>query len=93
VQEPHDEPAPAITPSPPTAENSEIMRRVFSLPHLGQAMNASASAIARSASKHVPQSVHLYSYSGITSTSRPIVPPFTRTVKITGKPWMPERLD
>jgi hypothetical protein len=65
------------------AENSEIMRPVLSLPHLGQRIGASASAIARSASKRVPQSEHLYSYSGITSTSGPIVLPFGRTVKIT----------
>jgi hypothetical protein len=65
------------------AENSEIMRPVLSLPHLGQAMGASASAIARSASKRVSQSEHLYSYSGITSTSGPIVLPFGPTVKAT----------
>ena len=83
AQEPHDDPAPAITPSPPMAENSEIMRPVFSLPHLGQAMDASASAIARSASKRISQSEHLYSYSGMTSTSDLIVLPFGRTVKVT----------
>ncbi len=65
VQEPHDAPAPAITPSLPMAENSEIARHVFSLPHLGQAMGASASDIARKASKRISQSEHLYSYSGI----------------------------
>jgi hypothetical protein len=69
VQEPHDAPAPAMTPSLPSAEKSEIVRHVFSLPHLGQAMGASASAIARSTSKHVSQSEHLYSYSGMTFTS------------------------
>ncbi len=69
VQEPQDAPAPAITPSPPMAEKSEIIRCVFSLPHFGQAMGASASTIARSTSKHVSQSEHLYSYSGIASTS------------------------
>ena len=65
VQEPHDAPAPAITPSLPMAENSEIARHVFSLPHLGQAMGASASDITRKASKRISQSEHLYSYSGI----------------------------
>ena len=65
VQEPHDAPAPAITPSLPMAENSEIARHVFSLPHLGQTMGASASDIARKASKRISQSEHLYSYSGI----------------------------
>jgi hypothetical protein len=68
VQEPHDVPAPAITPSLPTAENNEIIRHVFSLPHLGQTMGTSASDIARSASKRVSQSEHLYSYSGMTSS-------------------------
>jgi len=81
VQEPHELPAPAITPSLPTAENNEIKRPVSSLLHFGQAMAASASAIDRSASKHAPQSEHLYSYSGIAFTSRPIVPPFALTVK------------
>ncbi len=65
VQEPHDDPAPVITPSLPMAENREIARQVFSLPHLGQAMGASASDIARKASKRISQSEHLYSYSGI----------------------------
>ena len=83
AQEPHDDPAPAITPSPPMAENSEIMRPGFSLPHLGQAMDASASANARSASNRISHSEHLYSYSGMTSTSRPIVLPFGPSVKIT----------
>ena len=69
MQELHDAPAPVITPSLPMAENSEIARCVFSLPHLGQAMGASASDIARRASKYVSQSEHLYSYSGIASTS------------------------
>ena len=65
VQEPHDAPAPAITPSLPMAENSEIARHVFSLPHLGQAMGASASDIARKASKRAPHSEQQYSYRGI----------------------------
>ena len=69
VQEPHDAPAPAITPLLPMAENSEIARHVFSLPHLGQAMGASASDIARKASKRISQSEHLYSYSGIVFAS------------------------
>jgi hypothetical protein len=73
VQEPHDAPDPAITPLSPIAENSEIMRPVFSLPHFGQAMDASASDIARRASKWVSQSVHLYSYSGMISTPSPVV--------------------
>ena len=67
MQEPHDEPAPAITPLLPIAENNEIIRPVRSLPHLGHAMGASASDIARRASKHISQSAHLYSYSGINS--------------------------
>jgi hypothetical protein len=69
AQELHDAPAPAITPSLPMAENSEIARRVSLLPHWGQAMGASAFDIARRASKRVLQSEHLYSYSGIVSTS------------------------
>jgi hypothetical protein len=69
VQEPQDAPAPAITPWSPTAENSEIIRPVFSLPQLGHVIGASASAIARRASKHVSQSEHLYSYSGMAFTS------------------------
>ncbi len=70
VQEPHDAPAPVIIPSLPMAENSEIARHVFSLPHLGQAMGASASDIARKASKRISQSEHLYSYSGISFLPR-----------------------
>jgi hypothetical protein len=73
VQEPQDAPDPAITPLSPIAENSEIMRPVFSLPHFGQAMGASASDIARRASKSVLQSVHLYSYSGIVFTPFPVI--------------------
>jgi len=69
VQEPHDEPAPAIMPLLPMAENKEIIRRVLSLLHLGQAMSVSASDIERKASKPLSQSVHLYSYSGINSPS------------------------
>lgn len=57
-QEPHEAPAPAITPSLPTAENSEIIRRVSRLPHWGQAIGASASAIARRRSKRVSHSEH-----------------------------------
>ena len=70
VQDPHDDPAPAMTPSPPTAENKEIMRAVFSPSHWGQAMGASASDIPRSASKRVPQSAQRYSYNGISFTPR-----------------------
>lgn len=88
VQEPHDAPAPAITPLLPTAEKSEIIRHVFLPPHLGQAMDASASDIARRASKQVSQSRHLYSYSGIALAScstfsvlQVIVPSFGLTVK------------
>jgi hypothetical protein len=61
LQEPHEAPDPAITPLLPTAENSEIIRPVFSLPHLGQAIGASASDMARRASNFVAQSEHLYS--------------------------------
>ena len=67
VQEPHDGPAPAITPSLPMAENREIARRVLSLPHLGQAMGSSASDIARRASKRVLHSEQRYSYKGMVS--------------------------
>ncbi|MEE8389828.1 MAG: hypothetical protein V3S14_03395 [Anaerolineae bacterium] len=65
AQEAHDKPDPAITPRLEIAENSEIMRFAFSLPHLEQAMGASASDIDRRASKRISQSAHLYSYSGI----------------------------
>jgi hypothetical protein len=51
VQDPHDAPAPAITPSLPIAENNEIIRPVLRLPHLGQAMGASASDMDLKASK------------------------------------------
>jgi len=81
VQEPHDAPAPAITPSLPMAENSEIARHVFSLPHLGQAMGASASNIARKASKRVPHSEQQYSYRGMVSPPALIVTPFDLAVK------------
>jgi hypothetical protein len=74
VQEPHDEPAPVITPSFPMAEKSEIWRRVSSLPHLGQTMGVSASAIDRRASKHVSQLKHLYSYRGIAYPAFPPIP-------------------
>ena len=65
VQEPHDEPAPAIVPSLPMAVKSEICRQTLLLSHVGQEMGASASAIDRRASKHVSQSAHLYSYRGM----------------------------
>jgi len=61
---------------------------VFLLPHLGQTMGASASDIARRASKLISQSEHLYSYSGIIFPHTPffqiggrIVPLFTPIVK------------
>jgi len=72
VQEPHDAPAPAITPWSPTAENNEIIRSVLLLLHLGHAIGLSASAMARRASKDVLHSEHLYSYSGIAATSPPV---------------------
>ena len=59
--EPHDPPPPAITPSPPMAANNEIARHVFSVPHFGQAIGASAADIARSASNVDSQSRHRYS--------------------------------
>ena len=71
-QDPHEAPGPAMTPSLPTAENSEIMRPVFLLPHLGQAIGTSAADIARRASKRVSHSEHLYSYSGMAFTPFPI---------------------
>ena len=83
VQEPHETPAPAIIPSLPIAENSEIARHVFSLPHLGQAMSASASDIARKASKRAPHSEQQYSYKGMTYLPALIVPPFAFAVKDT----------
>lgn len=73
MQEPHAAPDPAIIPLSPIAENSEIIRPVFSLPHFGQAIGASASDIARRASKLVLQSIHLYSYSGMISTPFPVL--------------------
>jgi len=51
VQESQDGVAPAITPWLPMAENNDMVRFVFSLLHLGQAMAASASDIALRASK------------------------------------------
>jgi len=91
VQEPHDAPAPAITPSLPMAENSEIARYVFSLLHLGQAMDASASDIARRVSKRVPHSEQQYSYKGIVLPPIPIVIPFDFTVKAVLLPNEPQR--
>jgi hypothetical protein len=66
------------------AENNEIARRVFMLPHWGQAMDESAFDIARRTSKCASQSEHLYSYSGIFLYLNPplgIVPLFNLTVK------------
>jgi len=56
AQEPQDDPSPAITPSAPMAQNSEIALRTRSLPQFGQGIGASASDIARSASNRVSQS-------------------------------------
>jgi len=61
VQEAQEEPAPAITPSLPTAAKREIFRRALRAWQRGQAMGASASRIGRSASNSSPQSVQTYS--------------------------------
>jgi len=56
VQEPQEDPSPAITPSAPMAQKSEIALRTRSLPQSGQGIGASASDMARSASNRDSQS-------------------------------------